>query len=289
MTKDIAIDKMTTAQFRERLIDRILANANEIQEGSLAVQERVKSVERMTDRQVEELQDMETLEMVKERTPKKEGGAFPDLNKDGKVTQADILMGRGVDLDRDQKQEGGSMLVPPEMEMTQDMSPVDTYDNISPEEEAMTDMKPDDEMETDYVEYVLENSLTEEEQDYLISVLDQDERLNDILDKVLLASSEFRGDGEVEGPGTGISDDIPARLSDGEFVITKKATDQIGADNLQQMMDQAERASDEGREDFYLGGLLDNPAGLDLDEEDDIEKQVKTKMVNADRMPSIRG
>lgn len=26
----------------------------------------------------------------------KEGGSFPDLNKDGKVTQADILMGRNV-------------------------------------------------------------------------------------------------------------------------------------------------------------------------------------------------
>ena len=38
---------------------------------------------------------------------------FPDLNKDGKITQADVLMGRGVDLDRDNKAEG-SMLVPPE-------------------------------------------------------------------------------------------------------------------------------------------------------------------------------
>ena len=26
----------------------------------------------------------------------KDGGSFPDLNKDGKVTQADILKGRGV-------------------------------------------------------------------------------------------------------------------------------------------------------------------------------------------------
>ena len=28
---------------------------------------------------------------------KKEGGKFPDLNKDGKVTFADVLKGRGVD------------------------------------------------------------------------------------------------------------------------------------------------------------------------------------------------
>ena len=29
---------------------------------------------------------------------------FPDLNKDGKVTQADILMGRGVGTDKDKKE-----------------------------------------------------------------------------------------------------------------------------------------------------------------------------------------
>lgn len=29
-------------------------------------------------------------------TKKAKGGSFPDLNKDGKVTQADILKGRGV-------------------------------------------------------------------------------------------------------------------------------------------------------------------------------------------------
>ena len=28
---------------------------------------------------------------------KKDGGKFPDLNKDGKVTFADVLKGRGVD------------------------------------------------------------------------------------------------------------------------------------------------------------------------------------------------
>ena len=29
--------------------------------------------------------------------------------------------------------------------------------------------------------------------------------------------------GEVNGPGTGTSDSVPARLSDGEFVLTAKA------------------------------------------------------------------
>lgn len=37
--------------------------------------------------------------MKKNTSPKpkmKDGGSFPDLNKDGKVTKADILKGRGV-------------------------------------------------------------------------------------------------------------------------------------------------------------------------------------------------
>lgn len=35
--------------------------------------------------------------------------------------------------------------------------------------------------------------------------------------------SYYEGGGEVEGPGTGTSDSVPARLSDGEFVLTAKA------------------------------------------------------------------
>ena len=44
----------------------------------------------------------------------KGGAAFPDLNKDGEITQADILMGRGVEF----KQEGGiaGMMQPPAAE-----------------------------------------------------------------------------------------------------------------------------------------------------------------------------
>ena len=34
------------------------------------------------------------------------GGSFPDLNEDGEITQADILIGKGV-IERDEKQSGG--------------------------------------------------------------------------------------------------------------------------------------------------------------------------------------
>jgi len=40
---------------------------------------------------------------------------------------------------------------------------------------------------------------------------------------------DMRNGGESAGPGTGTSDDIPAMLSDGEFVMTAKATRGAGA------------------------------------------------------------
>ena len=47
-----------------------------------------------------------------------------------------------------------------------------------------------------------------------------------------VAEIDMRDGGESEGPGTGTSDDIPAMLSDGEFVMTAAATKGAGAFNL---------------------------------------------------------
>jgi len=207
---------------------------------------------------------------------------FPDLNEDGEVTYADVLEGRGAFA------EGGSMLIPPEMEMMEEEIPEDTYNNISPEEEMQQaeDMLPDDEMEEEYVDYVAEEVLEPEEQEYLFKVLDEDPKLEGILDKIILNATEFAGSGEVEGPGTGISDSIPARLSDGEFVITRKATDQIGADNLQEMMDEAERAYDGGLMAMAEGGMpVDDRYNNQQDE--DQEEKVEDQMLYASRMPSL--
>ena len=198
------------------------------------------------------------------------------------------------DAGRMEKNEG-SLMVPPEMEMIEDDIPEDTYDNISPEEaeEQAEDMLPDDEMEEEYVDFVAQEILDEDEQEYLFKALDDDPRLEEILDKVILSTTEFAGSGEVEGPGTGISDSIPARLSDGEFVFTRKATDQIGADNLQMMMDDAERAYDGGLMAMAEGGMAEDPQGQIMDTtspyavqketEDDVERQ----MLYSSRMPSL--
>ena len=212
-----------------------------------------------------------------------------DKDNDGEITSRDFAMLR------EGKQEGGSLMVPPEMEGMADDMPVDTYPNIPPEEmaAAQASQLPDPEMEDKYMDFVVNESLDSEEQSYLMNALEADPMLSQIFDKVIMTASEFTGAGEVEGPGTGVSDSIPARLSDGEFVFTKKATDQIGADNLQMMMDDAERAFDGGemRMPKQEGGMMmykqkdEDPLAYEKIAQDEIKKN----MLRANRAPSLLG
>jgi hypothetical protein len=168
------------------------------------------------------------------RATMKDGGKFPDLTGDGKVTRADVLKGRGV------FQEGGDVNTQMEMMLGRDETP----------------MLPDEEMEDNYVDYVVEETLSNEDRNYLIDALEKDDRLSEIFDQVVESATEFTGSGTVEGPGTGRSDSIPARLSDGEFVFTAKATEEIGADNLMRMMKDAEAAVNE-RQQMANGGEME--------------------------------
>ena len=174
--------------------------------------------------------------------------------------------------------EGGSLL--------SDEMPVDTYDNIPEDEMAEVEASqlPDDEMEDEYSEYVMDESLTPEDQEYLLKALEGDEKLGDIFDKIMDTAGEFAGSGAVEGPGTGTSDSIPARLSDGEFVFTRKATDQIGTEQLQTMMDDAERAYDGGLMKKYGGGNVVSG----LMEMQDPDMGVHNQMLKANAMPSVQ-
>ena len=116
----------------------------------------------------------------------------------------------------------------------------------------------DEQMEADYMDFIISESLNPEDEQYLLARLDQDDRLSTIFDRVFETASEFSGSGPVEGPGTQVSDSIPARLSDGEFVMTSKAANQIGPDNLQGMMEQAEFNADENeRRIMQAGGKIE--------------------------------
>ncbi len=161
---------------------------------------------------------------------------FPDLNKDGKITQADILKGRGV------FQEGGDV----DSQMAILMKPQQEQEMVS-----------DNEMEEDYLDFILDEALSDEEEDMLQEKLEQDEQLALLFDKVVDVAQEFAGAGPVEGPGSGVSDSIPARLSDGEFVFTAKAVEEIGADNLMSMMKEAEAKADERQQLVYGGEVLE--------------------------------
>jgi uncharacterized protein with von Willebrand factor type A (vWA) domain len=108
-------------------------------------------------------------------------------------------------------------------------------------------------MEDNYLDFIIGEALSEEEEDMLMSKLEQDENLSMLFDKVLDVAQEFAGSGPVEGPGSGVSDSIPARLSDGEFVFTAKAVAEIGEDTLMSMMKDAEANADE-RQNLAVGG-----------------------------------
>jgi len=145
-----------------------------------------------------------------------------DANNDGQISGEDFK------LLREQKQVGGPMSMDDQMQMAMNQP-----------------MLPDEEMEDNYLDFIIDEALTEDEEDMLTSKLEQDEQLSMLFDKVLEVASEFAGSGPVEGPGSGVSDSIPARLSDGEFVFTAKATEEIGASELMRMMKDAEAQADE--------------------------------------------
>jgi len=157
-----------------------------------------------------------------------------DVDNDGTIDASDLKKLR------EQKQEGGSIDDQMVMVMTPPME---------------SEMESDDDMEDGYTQFIMEEALTEEEEDMLMSKLEQDEELAMLFDKVIDVAQEFAGSGPVEGPGSGVSDSIPARLSDGEFVFTAKAVEEIGADNLMAMMKDAEAKADE-RQPLQEGGEL---------------------------------
>ena len=236
--------------------------------------------------------------IFKERENKNMGGILQDDNERYGMKEG----GPGIEALREEApevvermgyQEGGSMMEQPMMEQPMMEEPM----MDEPEE----DMLPDDEMEDEYLDFILDEALDSEEEDYLMSQLQDNDKLSMIFDKVIDVAQEFAGSGPVEGPGSGVSDSIPARLSDGEFVFTAKAVEEIGADNLMAMMKDAEMKAD-GRQGLANGGEPeeetvvvkgDDPVkqeirvvketvdstGRMIADEDEISKNIKTNMM----------
>ena len=147
-----------------------------------------------------------------------------------------------------------------------------------PSLEEETAMLPDAQMEDNYLNFVIDESLNPEEENHLMESLSADPKLSVIFDKLMNTATEFSGSGPVDGPGSEVSDSIPARLSDGEFVLTAKATDEIGPENIEAMMRDAEARADE-RQLAQSGGLIsanlsneEEVDGLDRPTDDEIRK-----------------
>ncbi len=188
-------------------------------------------------------------------------GEMPDDVAKARLERLNSIIRSGYKINRTKKVEGGELddqmnelaisEAPPRVE--EQMDEVMEEPTMLPEEEQT--MLPDEEMEEDYVDYVVNSTLDEQDKEYLENALMEDAKLSEIFDQVIESATEFSGSGPIEGPGSGMSDSIPARLSDGEFVFTAKAVEEIGADNLQQMMEDAEAVADQ-RQPAAYGGYM---------------------------------
>ena len=191
-------------------------------------------------------------------------------NNDGDITGEDFAMLR------EGKQDGGMLMddqmtnmmqteETPDMgnQMADMMSPVaETAEEELQEQQAIEESQvPDEMMEDNYLDFLIDEALDENEEEMLMQELEANPQLSMLFDKVMEVAMEFSGSGPVDGPGSEVSDSIPARLSDGEFVFTAKAVDVIGADNLMSMMKQAEAQAEE-RQLAANGGEIEEETGL---------------------------
>ena len=203
---------------------------------------------------------------------------YIDIDKDGNTTEP--MKKAAKEKERVNRQEGGPMSMDDQMKAAL---------VIPMEEEIPTEseMEPDGEMEDNYTRFIMDEALTEEEEDMLMSKLEQDEELAMIFDKVIDVAQEFAGSGHVEGPGSGVSDSIPARLSDGEFVFTAKAVEEIGADNLMAMMKDAEMKADE-RQGLVEGGLLEQDRVVMEPEKEPMQQDIRVTKETTDSNAAVR-
>ena len=219
--------------------------------------------------------------LKKERDGREDGGLIGgqkelDKNNDGDITGEDFKMLR------EGKQEGGMMMDDQMADMMQteetpdmenqmaDMMPEKTEEQIEIEESQV----PDEMMEDNYIDFLIDEALDEEEETMLMQELEANPQLSMLFDKVMEVAMEFSGSGPVEGPGSEVSDSIPARLSDGEFVFTAKAVEEIGADNLMSMMKEAE-ARAEGRQMAQEGGLMETEDTVMPVEQEPIKQEIR--------------
>lgn len=129
------------------------------------------------------------------------------------------------------------LMVPPGMEVggPPPNAGIPTYEDMPPEQvEERSDAVVSSFLDT------AKDVLSREQKEVLINVFEQYPQILEIVEQVFTATSE----GEVSGEGTGTSDSITAKVSDGEFIFTAKAVKQLGVDKLRKLMEKAEAEYD---------------------------------------------
>ena len=110
---------------------------------------------------------------------------------------------------RESKQEGGMMMDDQMADMMETEEPSDMDNQMADmmkekiaEQKAIEKAQvPDEEMEENYVDFLIDEALDDEEEEMLMKELQANPKLSMLFDKVMEVAMEFSGSGPVEGPG----------------------------------------------------------------------------------------
>ena len=240
--KDILIGKGVIKKAKGGLMKRMKFGSGELSTKEIIEMKKMEQLEamqdsglRLTEQQEKELEEYKAAKSIKAQMAL--GGAV-GIEK-GKYDQRPdyLAFAEGDVVDEEDMNEAETDM---EMMAEEDQGLLEPMGmNEEPMEE---DMEDEDMGDMDAI--IDTSALSEEEEKILDDAVEMHPELEAIIPKIV--ATEFTDDGEVEGPGTGTSDSIPALLSDGEFVFTAKAVKHLGVDKLRKMMKQAEQAYDAG-------------------------------------------
>ena len=242
--KDILIGKGVIKKAKGGIMQRMKFGTGDISTKELVEMRKMEQLEAMqdsglplTDEQEAALEEYKASKNIKAQQMAIGGAVVEKYSRQRPDYQAyaegDVVEDEMPDEDmppmEELKVEEESLLQPMGMD---DEMPMDDEEDISDED-------------LEGMDAIIDTSaLSDEEEQLLDEAVEMHPELEAIIPK--LVATEFTDDGEVEGPGTGTSDSIPALLSDGEFVFTAKAVKNIGVDKLRKMMKQAEADYDAG-------------------------------------------
>ena len=150
-------------------------------------------IQRRRERRKAEEEEESTEEEAPEREQSFKGGEMRKLYQEGgKPSMEDQMEGLAISVEP----------ITVEKEETHTMPDGTIMPGKTHEE--YEQMLSDEEMDADYVDFVVSATLDQEDKNYLESALAEDAKLSELFDQVVESASEFSGSGPVEGLGWSI-------------------------------------------------------------------------------------